>query len=140
MPDSPFSIDTATALPGPDWLRARRRDGAARFAAADLPSPDEEVWRYSRIGELDLGAYSAPVAREGDDDGVGVPATVAAFVDGLHLAATVGACVVVVAAFIVKRYLPSDRDDPDITGARIIPVDADASGVQALREPHVRER
>ena len=38
------------------------------------------------------------------------------FVDGLRLAASVGACVVIVAAFIVKRYLPSDRHDPQITG------------------------
>lgn len=28
-----------------------------RFAAADLPSPDEEIWRYSRIAELDLDRF-----------------------------------------------------------------------------------
>ena len=39
-----------------------------------------------------------------------------AFVDGLHLAATVGAVIVVAAALVVKRYLPSDRNDPEITG------------------------
>ena len=38
------------------------------------------------------------------------------FVDGLHLAAIVGACVTVVAALIVKRYLPADRDDAQVTG------------------------
>ncbi len=29
----------------------------ARFAAADLPTTDQEIWRYSRIDELDLAAY-----------------------------------------------------------------------------------
>ena len=56
-----FSTDAAGALPGPDWLVARRRAAAARFRDADLPTPDEEVWRYSRIGELDLARY-APAA------------------------------------------------------------------------------
>jgi Fe-S cluster assembly protein SufD len=38
------------------------RDAAERFEAADLPKPEEEVWRYSRIGDLDLGRYRpAPV-------------------------------------------------------------------------------
>ena len=39
-----------------------------------------------------------------------------AFVDGLTLAATVGAVIVVAAALVVKRFLPSDRTDPEITG------------------------
>ena len=55
-----FSIDAAGALPGPDWLVARRRAAAARFASAELPSSEEEVWRYSRIGELDLTSFSPP--------------------------------------------------------------------------------
>ena len=40
-----------------------------------LPSPEEEVWRYSRIAELDLDAYTpaaeAPVA-------AGIPAPIEA--------------------------------------------------------------
>ncbi len=28
-----------------------------RFAAVPLPTPQEEIWRYSRIGELKLGSY-----------------------------------------------------------------------------------
>ncbi len=34
---------------------------AERFAAAGLPSPDEEIWRYSRIDQLDLDRF-APTA------------------------------------------------------------------------------
>jgi len=49
------------ALPGPPWLGARRAEAADRLATAPLPSTDEEVWRYSRIDELDLDAF-APAA------------------------------------------------------------------------------
>ena len=28
-----------------------------RFAAAPTPTPEQEIWRYSRISELDLAAY-----------------------------------------------------------------------------------
>jgi Fe-S cluster assembly protein SufD len=45
--------DAAAGLDGPDWLRARRRAAAERFAASGLPSPAEEVWRYSRVDEID---------------------------------------------------------------------------------------
>jgi Fe-S cluster assembly protein SufD len=38
------------------------RVAAEAFAAAAMPSVDEEVWRYSRIGELDLGRFApAPI-------------------------------------------------------------------------------
>ncbi len=43
---------------------AREFDGAwsdLRIAAADLPTPDEEIWRYSRIDQLDLDRF-APAA------------------------------------------------------------------------------
>jgi len=49
----------------PDLVRARRdpavaaRSAAAeRAAAGSIPTADEEVWRYSRIGELDLGRFA----------------------------------------------------------------------------------
>jgi Fe-S cluster assembly protein SufD len=54
---SAFTTDAARALPGPDWLRDRRVGAAERFATAPLPTEAEEVWRYSRISELDLGAF-----------------------------------------------------------------------------------
>ncbi|MCU1499494.1 MAG: Fe-S cluster assembly protein SufD [Acidimicrobiales bacterium] len=57
VPLHPFTADAAAALAGPDWLRARRRSAAERFAAASLPDTEEEVWRYSRVGELDLAAW-----------------------------------------------------------------------------------
>lgn len=54
---SAFSTDAAGALPGPDWLVARRRASAERFAETAMPSAEEEIWRYSRIGDLDLDSF-----------------------------------------------------------------------------------
>jgi Fe-S cluster assembly protein SufD len=54
---STFTPDAAVALAGPDWLRARRAAAAEAFAAATLPTTDEEVWRYSRVDDLDLDAF-----------------------------------------------------------------------------------
>src|SRR5215210_4365798 len=56
-PRSTFSAVAAAALDGPDWLRARRRAAGERFEAMELPTEAEEVWRYSRISDLDLEAY-----------------------------------------------------------------------------------
>jgi Fe-S cluster assembly protein SufD len=58
-----FSPDAAAALPGPPWLRAARTAAAERFAASAMPSTEEEIWRYSRIAELDLDAFR-PVSSE----------------------------------------------------------------------------
>src|SRR5436853_538326 len=59
-----FTPEVATSLSGPEWLRARRRDAVDRFAGLELPTEAEEIWRYSRISQLDLGAYTpTPAAR-----------------------------------------------------------------------------
>lgn len=58
------------SLPGPDWLRQERQASWERFAAATWPSEAEEIWRYSRIGQLDLDRY-VPWA-PGDDDEIGL--------------------------------------------------------------------
>jgi Fe-S cluster assembly protein SufD len=52
-----FTVDDARALPGPDWLAARRIAAAERLADVAWPSTDEEIWRYSRIGDLDLDRF-----------------------------------------------------------------------------------
>ena len=61
---STFSIDAAAAAPGPRWLVDRRQAAAERFAGAELPSAEEEVWRYSRIGDLDLERYRPSTAAD----------------------------------------------------------------------------
>jgi Fe-S cluster assembly protein SufD len=55
-----FTPESSADVPGPAWLRARRAVAAERVAGAALPTDAEEVWRYSRIGELDVDAYSPP--------------------------------------------------------------------------------
>ena len=49
------------AVGGPPAARERRLAALERFAASALPDATLEDWRYSRIGDLDLGSY-APVA------------------------------------------------------------------------------
>jgi Fe-S cluster assembly protein SufD len=41
--------------------KAARRPDAERFAAAPIPTEEEEVWRYSRINDLDLDRYRPAV-------------------------------------------------------------------------------
>jgi Fe-S cluster assembly protein SufD len=59
-----FSVDAARALGGPDWLVQRRLAAAERFATLTLPTSQEEIWRYSRIGELDLDRFRPMTAEE----------------------------------------------------------------------------
>ncbi len=55
---SAFTPDAIAALGGPGWLTEWRRAAAEQLVTAALPTADEEVWRYSRIGELDLERYA----------------------------------------------------------------------------------
>jgi Fe-S cluster assembly protein SufD len=55
--------DRARSLSTRADLQSRRAAAAERAASLALPSPDEEIWRYSRIGELDLERYTPGAAR-----------------------------------------------------------------------------
>src|SRR5438552_16627137 len=72
-----FTPDTAAQLRGPEWLRERRAAALDRFDDVGLPTEAEEIWRYSRISQLDLDAY-APIRGDGES---GVPAEAAAGID-----------------------------------------------------------
>ena len=80
MPSSTIAaIDAA-----PD--REQRLQAAERAAAMAVPSPEEEVWRYSRIAELDLAAFTpTPVVTTvtGADDLPLDEAAVRAVVEGI---------------------------------------------------------
>ncbi|HZQ28724.1 MAG TPA: Fe-S cluster assembly protein SufD [Acidimicrobiales bacterium] len=65
-----FTADAAAQLPGPAWLREQRIAAAERFAGASLPTETEEVWRYSRISELDLDAFAPLVDGPTTEDGI----------------------------------------------------------------------
>lgn len=53
---SAFSPDAARAFSG-DWGEFRLA-AAERFAAAPMPTTDEEIWRYSRIDQFDLAGFT----------------------------------------------------------------------------------
>ena len=59
-----ISAEAVERYGGPDWLRAVRRAAFERFSAAELPTESEEVWRYSRIDELDLDRFAVGGTRE----------------------------------------------------------------------------
>jgi Fe-S cluster assembly protein SufD len=54
---SAFTPEAARALGGPDWLVERRVEAAERLAGITWPTDADEIWRYSRIDQFDLGRY-----------------------------------------------------------------------------------
>jgi Fe-S cluster assembly protein SufD len=77
IPLSTLTPDAAAALGGPDWLRARRTRAAERFASTTLPTVDDEVWRYSRISDLDVDRF----ALGGDRPSGELPPEIVEFLD-----------------------------------------------------------
>jgi Fe-S cluster assembly protein SufD len=59
-----FTPEAARALGGPDWLVERRLAAAEQVAGIEWPTPAEEIWRYSRIDELDLDRFRPPARDE----------------------------------------------------------------------------
>jgi Fe-S cluster assembly protein SufD len=52
-----FTPEASLAIGGPDWLVERRRRAAEQLGALEWPTATEEIWRYSRIGDLDVDTY-----------------------------------------------------------------------------------
>jgi len=59
-----FSPDASRALGGPEWLAQRRAAAVEAVAEVEWPTDSEEIWRYSRIKELDLERYRPRAAAE----------------------------------------------------------------------------
>jgi Fe-S cluster assembly protein SufD len=72
-----FSAAAVHELGGPPWLAEHRSDAHERFAASSMPTGDEELWRYSRIAELDIGRFT-PASGPGEH---AMPAVAQGFVD-----------------------------------------------------------
>jgi len=62
----------------PEWLENRRRALRAHTAVPVMPSAEEEVWRYSRVADVDLAQWNVVSGRC-----EGVPAEVAALLESL---------------------------------------------------------
>jgi len=110
---STFTPDHASALGGPDWLRERRFAAATRAVDEPLPSVDEEVWRYSRIDELDLAGF-APATGESSGS---VPSGAAAVLDAIT--ARAGA-LVVHNGVLVHAELASQWSDRGVQLGRVV--------------------
>jgi Fe-S cluster assembly protein SufD len=52
-----FTVDAARALPGPEWLAARRLRAAERLSDISWPTAGEDLWRFSPIERFDLDRY-----------------------------------------------------------------------------------
>ncbi len=85
---SPFSADIVRRLGGPPWLAERRSAAFERFGTTALPTTEEEVWRYSRIPELDLDDHG-PVEPGAALATGGVPEGVAPLVEAVGQPAAV---------------------------------------------------
>lgn len=74
----PAFLSDAIDVDAPD--QALRLAAAERAAAMAVPSPESEVWRYSRIAELDLATYTPAAVRTTVTGADQVPAADAALV------------------------------------------------------------
>jgi Fe-S cluster assembly protein SufD len=52
-----FTAEVARNLGGPRWLVDRRLSALDNLASSPPPAVEEDLWRYSRIAELDLEQY-----------------------------------------------------------------------------------
>jgi Fe-S cluster assembly protein SufD len=81
-----FSSDAVRAAAQPDI--DARLSAAERAAAAVMPSAEDEVWRYSRIGELDLDSFTpghaVTTVEGGDGASVVVGGALGSRLDGIE--------------------------------------------------------
>ncbi len=85
---SDFDADVVASLPGPAWLLDLRRASWELFSGSDWPRESEEIWRYSRVEDLDLSRY-APRSSVGTVAASPLPARVQQLVEAAGPQATV---------------------------------------------------
>jgi Fe-S cluster assembly protein SufD len=114
----------------PEWLVARRRSVADRIGEPALPSAEEEVWRYSRVADLDLAHWTSV------DTAEGVPAGAVEILEVLGRSAGV---VVVRNGHIVAHRLDDDLAAKGVFVGALVdgPDAADALGSVAGDGPDV---
>lgn len=124
--------DAPLASPAPAWLDERRRAVAARLGEPTMPSTDEEVWRYSRVDDIDLADW-APVS---DVPAPGIPDAVAEVLASLPERA---ATVVVRNGFVVHAEIAPAYQAKGLFAGRLVdgPHAAESLGVVAGDGPDV---
>jgi Fe-S cluster assembly protein SufD len=85
---SDFNADVVASLPGPAWLLDQRLASWELFSGSEWPRESEEIWRYSRIGDLELSRY-APQPPRGKVAAPVLPARLQRLVDAAGPQATV---------------------------------------------------
>jgi Fe-S cluster assembly protein SufD len=88
MARSPFPAVEPAALGGDEPLSLARARALARYQAHALPTDAEEIWRYSRVNELDPGAWVPAPRPSGVVLPAEVPAAALVTVDGYVYAIT----------------------------------------------------
>ena len=115
-----FTVDAAGALGGPDWLNTRRLTAAEQLEDLVWPTDTEEIWRYSRVDQLDLERFRPLTAEE-----LGAPEAIMA-PGGGPFAAEVGAhaaLVVVRDGRVVHRELSPELEAQGVTVGGIATAD-----------------
>jgi Fe-S cluster assembly protein SufD len=113
---SSFTPQHASTLPGPSWLAARRAAAAERFASLTLPTEAEEIWRYSRISQLDLDQFTPSPTSDGAAAEAGVPS---------ELESVVAAARAYAALIVVRNGRVSYAEiDPSLAGQGLYVGDA----------------
>ena len=105
--------DAPLASPAPAWLDERRRAVADRLGEPLLPSTDEEVWRYSRVADIDLADW-APVT---DVPPPGIPGAVSELLETLPDRA---ATVVVRNGFVVHAEIAPAYEAKGLFAGRLV--------------------
>jgi Fe-S cluster assembly protein SufD len=105
--------DAPLASPAPAWLDERRRAPPARIGDPTLPSTDEEVWRYSRVADIDLADWT-PVT---DAPAAGIPDAVAEILAGLP---DRSATVVVRNGFVVHAEIAAAEGSQGLFAGRLV--------------------
>jgi Fe-S cluster assembly protein SufD len=117
-----FTPEAARELPGPDWLTERRAVAVERLADVVWPTDAEEIWRYSRIGQLDLADFRpVPAAQIGEPGNEPAPG-------GGPIAAEAGeraGLIVVRNGRVVHHALDSDLEARGVRVCGIATCDAD---------------
>ncbi|MEX2659443.1 MAG: SufD family Fe-S cluster assembly protein [Acidimicrobiales bacterium] len=120
--------DAVSRQDGPGWLQERRSAAYDRFGSRPLPSTEEEVWRYSRIDELEPERYSLVGHPQ---DRPAVPE-----LDALIAAAGPAAALVIVRNGRVAHIeIADDAASAGLTVGRLLDVDPEGSSLGDVAGP-----
>lgn len=114
-----FTSESAPSVESPAWLNAHRQSALTALDARALPTPDEEIWRYSRIDKLDLDMFSPVTPKDASTvEQRELPEAVSALLASIGVGVGVGdrSTVVVTRNGIVELIDLENSDSPEGAG------------------------